>query len=322
MPRPLRGMFRRGSAWYVRVYSQGRDRWKSLGSDYEEACRRYRQIKRGEAPVVRVTVADGAERWLETYVKTARNEVSQKTAKSRVRLHLVPFLGSMLMGNVGPDDLRRFRLWLERKDLSLQTVAHILSDARCLFRWAEDSGLIERAPVPRRLLPRIQERPPDRLNDDEVANLVALTGTLGFAIRFGLATGLRWGEMCRALTSDIENGILIVRRSKTGKIRRVPLPDDLLVELRGRVGKLIVWRETSKGSFNRDVRKASGVSRFHSHQLRHTFACRWLESGGSFPALQQILGHASIVTTKVRPPLRRGRLRRGEAGADRSKLRS
>jgi len=46
------------------------------------------------------------------------------------------------------------------------------------------------------------------------------------------------------------------------------------------------------------VRRYSGVATFHAHQLRHTFACRWLERGGSLAALQQMLGHSPIVTTQ------------------------
>jgi integrase/recombinase XerD len=65
-----------------------------------------------------------------------------------------------------------------------------------------------------------------------------------------------------------------------------------------RVGRLVPFDGGQPSAFSRVVRKISGVSRFHTHQMRHTFALQWLESGGSLPALQQILGHASVVTTQ------------------------
>ncbi len=296
MPKRLKGMFKRGRSYYLRIRENYGDRWVSLGSDYEKACQRFREVKTGKAPVNRLTVEKAAERWLETYIPTKRSGKGPELARRRVAMYLVPYFKYKPLASVTADDLRRYRLQLEQKPISTQTVAHILSDARCFYFWCEDAGLILKAPVPRGLLPKIQERPPDHLTGEEEQAVLSVPEPYGFIVRLGLATGLRWGEMVRAQASDVQNGMLVVSHTKSWKVRRVPLPPDLLDKLKNRVGRLIPLRNAQ--GFAQQVRKYSGVERFHAHQLRHTFATRWAEKGGNVADLQLVLGHSSIVVTQ------------------------
>jgi integrase len=78
----------------------------------------------------------------------------------------------------------------------------------------------------------------------------------------------------------------------------VPLSAELVSEFRGRVGRLVPFASGSPGSFAERVKRLTGITDFHVHRMRHTFACQWLERGGSLAALQQVLGHASITTTQ------------------------
>ena len=300
------GMFKRkGRGYYTRRWVDGKDRWISLGKDYDEACSKLRQVSGREVPPLQMSVKDAAKQWLVSYVATNRVERNQRMAGQRVRDYLEPFMGYRLLSKVTKEDLRGYRLWLEKQGKQALTVRHILADARCLFRWCEDTGWLDRCPVPRKLLPKIQERPPDRLSDAEVEAVLSVPEPYAFIVRLGLGTGLRWGELVRASSSDLEvskgdqgeqQGVLVVHQTKSGKVRRVPLGRALWSELRVRVGKFLPIEDA--WGFARMVRRHSGVAKFHPHQMRHTFGCRWLERGGSLAALQQMLGHSSIVTTQ------------------------
>jgi integrase len=275
---------------------RGRVKLLSLGNDYEAACSKLRSLKSEGLPRTRLTVAEAGERWLESYVPTARSGKSVALARRRVEMYLVPFMGHMLLDRVQRDDLRAYRLHLEATHLSVQSVRHVLSDARCLLNWCEDSELMDRAPIPKKLLPRIQETPPKRLTDDEVERIVALPEPYGFICRLALGTGLRWGELSRATKADVQGGMLVVHQTKSGRVRRVPLSGALLEELRFKLGRLCPLKDAS--GLAQQVRRRTGLTEFHAHRMRHTFACRWIESGGTLAALQEILGHASIVTTQ------------------------
>lgn len=296
MPRLPRGVFVRPDrpGYYIRDRRGGKDRWRKAGETTEQARRfRDRVTPGGDW---KLTVGKAAGVWLDRSVRLSRNEAGLRLAEQRVRAHLVPALGHRPVSRLTADDCRGYRIALEAREprLSPQTVRHLLSDLRCFLGWAEGEGLLDRSPFPRRLMPRIQERPPDRLSEEECAELVTLPEPWGFYLRLLLGTGIRWGEASRAEAQHIERGHLVVPQTKTFRVRRVPIPPDLEAEIRGRVGRLLhVVNAQNVANQARNV-----VPRFHVHMTRHTFACRWLESGGSITALQEILGHSSVVTTQ------------------------
>jgi integrase len=299
MPRLPKGMYRRGKAYYVRVQRPGRDTRRSLGTNFEEAVRAYRRLTLRphllEAP--RITVAAAIERWLETAIATRRIESGRKDTASRVRRYVVPVMGEWMLSEVGPDDVLQFRARLEQDGHGVAMVHRVLSDFRSFLRWAAlEARLVGEAPVPRRLLPRLQQSFPKRLTDEEVERVCGIPEPYGFVIRFALATGLRWGELTRSKASDIERGVLHVAQTKSGKVRRVPLTNAIFQEVADRTGRLVPY--THPGMFARRVREHSGVERFHMHMTRHTFACRWVEAGGNLAVLQAVLGHSSILVTQ------------------------
>lgn len=262
----------------------------------------------------RLTVDAAHANWRARDLAMRRNEKGQRETAARYLRHVSPVLGGKRLEDLTGEDVRELRVQLDAgkvaggtRTLQPETVRHTLSDFRCFLNWAADDrggSLIAIAPWPKAVLPRIRKRLPDRLQDEEIRALLAVGEPHAFVIRFGLGTGLRWGDMCRVRATDLmpdPSGAwcLEVAVGKTGEVLRVPVTDETLArEVRGRIGRLVPFSPRSGTVFNRTVRRRSGVERFHVHQLRHTFACRYLERGGSLAALQQILGHASVTTTE------------------------
>jgi len=194
VPKLPTNMIRRNDrpGYWFRGVLQGKLRQISLGTDYSEACRRLRSLKSDGLPRADLTVSVAAERWLEMYVRARRNTMGYRDVRSRIKHYLVPFLGHLLLDELTPGDLWNFRLWLDKQGLRPATVYQVLSDCRCMLLWYDK-------PFPRRLMPRIPKEPPRRLSDEEAEKLRELPEPHGFVCRLALGTGMRWGELCRAL---------------------------------------------------------------------------------------------------------------------------
>lgn len=327
MPR-LKGLRKRGRSYYYRLRT-GKDQEKQipLGRDFDRAVARVLELRRrieagkpitDERPAL--TVTEAAQEWLDAYVKHNRWERFRRETESRVRRCLVPFMGNEPIEQVTARTLYAYRNhlsqqthWRTGMPLAAGTIRHGLGDLRALLNFCMNLGLLDRSPIPTRgWMPRLPERAPDTLTREECRVLRELPDPHGFVLRFLLGSGLRWGEMVRVQSSDIRDGVLLVRKSKSGKVRRVPLPEAVLADCRNRVGRLCPL--TDSVSFNRRVRELvaalleglgaderkplEGLKRFHVHLTRHTFASEWREAGGSLAGLKAVLGHSSITVTE------------------------
>jgi integrase len=139
----------------------------------------------------------------------------------------------------------------------------------------------------------------------EAARLMLLTGLRRDEARF-----LQWEDL------DLDGGQLFIRRKpdvgfspKSGRERNVPMPTELVEELRARAQKS-GWvlrdnagRQLSRWCLNKAFHaaaKAAGTGKAVSpHMLRHTFASRAVKSGADLQALKDILGHSDISTTAI-----------------------
>ena len=113
-----------------------------------------------------------------------------------------------------------------------------------------------------------------------------------------LATGARWSE-AEGLTLDkIRNGAVIFSNTKSGKVRVIPIIENLEAKL---TEHLKIYRHMS--SSITAFRRALGRTGIElpkgqaAHALRHTFASHFVMNGGNILTLQKVLGHSTINMT-------------------------
>ncbi|MGE3909594.1 MAG: tyrosine-type recombinase/integrase, partial [Chloroflexota bacterium] len=175
-------------------------------------------------------------------------------------------------------------------------------------------------------LPRAADEPPKAWTQAEVYALLIAAQGLAHEVwlQTALSTGLRLGEL-RALAwadVDLRTRTITVSRSldnetdevgptKSGKIRTVDLPDELVPILvahraRQQPGARFVFGQRNgqplkAQSYRRwlwtHCRRA-GVTPLTPHSTRHTFVSLALDRGVPIQDIAQALGHASIATTQ------------------------
>lgn len=226
-------------------------------------------------------------------------------------------------------DLATCRRWLallETRGQARSTIARKATSVRALFGHCVDRGLLPTSPVEGLRVSSGRRRLPRALSHDDVARLLdspdlsTPAGVRDLALMELLyGTGIRIAEAC-GLTVALwrQAGSTLRVWGKGRKERLVPLGAaareavDRFVEearpaLATRSGPAasdaLFLNRRGRPLTPRDARRIlarhaprAGVS---PHSLRHTYATHILEAGADLRAIQELLGHADLVTTQV-----------------------
>jgi len=212
-------------------------------------------------------------------------------------------------------------------------VNQVVSAIRVYFRWLVEEGLRngDGNPAARLKFQRVPSKPVESLSEEETKKLVRWATSKAPKERFGvhrtgtlalllLDTGLRIGEALRLTASDLDfsEGKILVRQTKTGDFRVVPISPLLRKHLRrylqrrdqrlaklGRVSDAVFLSESGKTcsvsvaehSFQR-IGEAAGIRRVYPHLLRHTFATQSLLNGAPLPAVMRLGGWRKLSTVQ------------------------
>lgn len=263
------------------------------------------------------SLADFAVEFLKSYCAANNKYATLEAKESILRVHLIPELGTLLLGEVNAHVIEGYKAKKLAEELSPKTVNNHLTVLRKLLSVALEWGLIDLVPPVKWL--KVPPQKFDFLSFEEAERLVnAADREWRTAILVGLRTGLRLGEIMglRWEDMDLVTGRLVVNRTvsrgrvgspKNGRTREVPLGLDVFRSLKehrhlkgdvvfpGPGGRLLHRNET-KHPLWRACRRA-GLRSIGWHVLRHSFASHLVMRGAPIRGVQELLGHSTIEMT-------------------------
>lgn len=247
--------------------------------------------------------------------------------------------GAGTVTTVTRSQLRRYLVELEQQGLVATSVQRKLASLRGLFAWLQEQGHIQKDPAKLLKGPKAPRRVPRFLQPAEVDRLLGQPfdespqGRRDQAILETLySTGCRVAECAAMRLLDLDLDEDIVRVLGKGQKQRLcllgaparraiaawlPERRQLLAQNRRTDAGQLWLNKDGKGLSSRWVfetvaraaRRAGLAVPLTPHGLRHSFATHLLDRGADLRTVQELLGHARLVTTEIYTHVSIGRLR-------------
>ncbi len=234
------------------------------------------------------------------------------------------------------NDLRDFINWYGSENSNARTQARVLSGIRAFYRYLLTDGEIDENPSSLIESPKSGLKLPEVLSVQEIDRIVEaidLSRPNGHRNKAIIETlygcGLRVSELVGLRLTDIHasEGYVNVT-GKGNKQRLVPISNKALKEIdlyridRNRLQVIynenIVFlnrrgRKLTRAMIFTIVRDLAGkagiMKKISPHTFRHSFATHMIEAGADLRAVQEMLGHESIITTEIYTHIDRSYLR-------------
>ena len=246
------------------------------------------------------------------------------------------------------DDFRDFLRALGRNRISRAAVRLRFSALRSFYKFLVREGVLGASPIRNISLPKLEKRIPMFLTVDQFKALASAPGEeltraaknkkFDAAVYFRDAAileviyscGLRVSELCQLCAGDLDWPEELVRiRGKGKKERLIPIglpalegirvywnhakysprPEMPVFFARGKRVSALSPR-TVQLRLKQYLRAAGLDPKLTPHKLRHSFATHMLDAGADLRSVQELLGHAHLVTTQVYTHITPERLKR------------
>jgi len=262
------------------------------------------------------------------------SENSVKAYENDLTRYLKFLSGDLRIRDLAGVTLQHIEKYLEElsaMDLSVSSIARNVSSIRSFHEFAVVEGITKANPAELIELPKKAQKLPEVLNPDEISRIIEQPdretdqGIRNAAILECLyATGMRVSELVGLELDNLYFEIGFIRViGKGNKERLVPVGEMAQEALEhyieyvrpnyirsknpqkaknriflnnrgGPLSRMSIWNIVNNAAERAGIEK-----NVYPHIFRHSFATHLLEGGADLRAVQEMLGHSSIITTEI-----------------------
>ena len=237
------------------------------------------------------------------------------------------------------DDFRNYLRFLGRQNLGRAAIQLRFSAFRTFYKFLMRRGAVESTPIKNISLPKLEKRLPKFVTKEQLLDLLnapmqelkaaqeaakeskqTVDASAYFRDVAVLETiyscGLRISELCDLRPEDIDSNEQLVRvRGKGKKERVIPIGQPALraIEEYWRVSGVqpapnepVFWADRKpiyarliQSRLKNYLAAAKLDPSLTPHKLRHSYATHMLDAGADLRSVQELLGHAHLITTQV-----------------------